>query len=246
MEHSTGPTSWLLQLPGLPHDPHYIHVNGAVLVTAGIVLLSLLANRQIKGRIEQNLVPSPKTSLFNIVDVLVEGLHKMVVDTIGAHGEQYFSMVAALFVFVLFSNLLGLLPHSAAPTASLSTTFALGLAVFFYYNVQGIRAHGIINYGKHFLMGLGVMGVPIALFELISHVARPITLALRLDLNMEIDHLLAGTFASLVAWIVPVPLLLFGVVVCTIQAFLFAILTSVYLQMATEHEHEDHEAHAHH
>jgi F-type H+-transporting ATPase subunit a len=225
-----------LRLPLLPHDEHYIHVNGAVLVTLFIVIVAFLANRALKGRIEENLVPSPKPSVMNAVDVLVEGLFKMVHDTIGHHGEKYFPMIATLFIFVLFCNLLGLLPHSSAPTANLNTTLGLGAAVFFYYNWMGIREHGIINYGKHFLMGMGFMGVPIAAFELLSHVLRPFTLGLRLFLNMTIDHLLAGSFASLVAWIVPVPLLLFGVVVCTIQAFLFATLTSVYLQMATEHE----------
>ncbi len=235
MEHG-GPTSWLLKLPLLPHDPAYIHVNGAVLVTLFILVVSIIANRRIMGKLEESLVPSPKISLVNVVDVLVEGLYKMVEDTIGHHGVKYFPMVATLFIFTLLCNLLGLLPHSSAPTSNLNTTLGLGGAVFLYYNYMGIREHGIVNYGKHFLMGMGVMGIPIAAFELLSHVLRPFTLGLRLFLNMTIDHLLAGSFASLVAWVVPVPLLLFGVVVCTIQAFLFATLTSVYLQMATEHE----------
>lgn len=235
MEHH-GPTSWLLRLPLLPHDPHYIHVNGAVLVTLFIFVISFLANRVIKSRIEEHLVPKAKPGLVNTIDMLIEGLHKMVVDSLGHGGEKYFSMIATLFIFVLLCNLMGLLPHGASPSASLNTTLGLGLATFVYYNIMGIKEHGVIGYAKHFLMGLGILGVPIAFFEVLSHVLRPFTLGLRLFLNLNIDHLLAGSFASLFAWILPVPLLLFGIVVCTIQAFLFATLTSVYLQMATEHE----------
>ena len=104
---------------------------------------------------------------------------------------------------------------------------------------MGIKSHGIVNYGKHFLMGLGLFGIPIAFFEMISHAIRPVTLGLRLAINLHIDHALASSFQEIFAWFLPVPLLLFGVLVCTIQAFLFAVLTSVYVQMATEHE-DDH------
>lgn len=246
MEHH-GPTSWLQHLPLLPHDAHYIHVNAAVVVFLIIAAFAVLANRAIRRRQNALIVPSPKFSVATLADLLVESLHGMVTGVLGPAGLVHFSIIGALFVFVLLSNLMGLLPLSSSPSGSMNTTIALGLVSFVYYNIMGVKAHGPVGYAKHFLMGLGVVGVPIAMFELLSHVLRPGTLGLRLFLNMTIDHLLAGSFASLFAWLLPVPLLLFGIVVSTIQAFLFAVLTAVYIQMATEHEeHGDHhEAHHH-
>ena len=235
MEHK-GPTSWLLHLPLLPHDSKYIHVNGAVLVFLGILAFSIAANRAIKGKLQANIIPSKRFGIGTIADFLVEGLYNLVIGILGHHGEEHFSFVAALFFFIYAGNLLGLLPLSGSPTADTNTTFALGAVSFVYYNVMGIKAHGLGGYAKHFLMGLGFMGLPIALLELISHSIRPVTLGLRLFINLHIDHMLVSAFQSLMAWVLPVPLLLFGIVVCTIQAFLFAVLSTVYIQMATEHE----------
>lgn len=240
MEHH-GPQSWLerfplTSIPFLPYEKSISHVNGALIVFGIILTVSTIARFRISGKLESFIIPPKKASLAGIIDILVESLHKMVIDTLGYHGKKHFPFIAALFIFVLLSNLMGLLPLSSSPSSSLNTTFALGGASFLYYNYMGIRAHGIVGYAKHFLMGLGIMGIPIALFEVLSHALRPFTLGIRLFLNLNIDHLLAGSFASLFEWVLPVPLLLFGVVVCTIQAFLFATLTSVYIQMATEHE----------
>ena len=235
MEHH-GPQTWLMHLPLLPQGAEWVHVNGAILVFLVITVVSIIARFRIAGKVDGLVIPAKKVSLAGMVDILVESLHNMVIGTLGHHGEKHFPFIAALFIFVLLSNLMGLLPLSESPSSSLNTTLALGVVSFVYYNVMGIKEHGVVGYAKHFLMGLGIMGVPIALFELLSHVLRPFTLGLRLMLNLKIDHLLAGSFAQLFEWLLPVPLLLFGVVVCTIQAFLFATLTSVYIQMATEHE----------
>ncbi len=232
-----GPESWLTKLPFLPQDRVWESVNGAVLVFTFILVVSFIFNRAIKGKIQENIIPKSKFGLFSVVDLLVEGLYNLIVGIVGHHyGIKVFPFIASVFIYVLLNNLLGLLPLSASPSSAFPIAFALGLSSFVFYNWMGVKSHGAAGYGKHFLMGLGVFGVPIAGFELISHVIRPFTLGLRLRTNMHIDHMLAGAFADLCKWIVPVPLLLFGVVVCTIQAFLFAVLTAVYVQMATEHE----------
>jgi F-type H+-transporting ATPase subunit a len=146
----------------------------------------------------------------------------------------------------LFCNLLGLIPYSSAPTSSVNTTFALGFAAFVYYNVMGIKEHGLIGYLKHFLMGLGAVGVLVAILEIASQMVRPVSLGVRLFVNMHVDHTVVLTFQNLFAWLLPVPLLMFGIVVSTIQAFVFAVLTAVYVQMATEHESSGDHAHGHH
>jgi len=246
MEHH-GPVSWVLSIPGLPHDPKWIGVNASVLLFVFLTVLAFAGRAALKGNVSNYIVPSPKGKLSSLLDLLIEGLYKMCQGTLGASADEHFPFVATLFIFVWFSNLMGLLPLGASPSGSLYTTFALGIATFVYYNLHGIKAHGLGGYLKHFLMGMGVAGVPIAFFELISHVLRPLTLGLRLNLNIQIDHMLGSVFGSIVSYIVPVPLMIFGIVVCTIQAFLFATLTSVYLQMATEHEHEhEHEGGHHH
>jgi F-type H+-transporting ATPase subunit a len=89
-------------------------------------------------------------------------------------------------------------------------------------------------------MGLGPAGIVIALLEMVSHLIRPFSLGIRLFVNMHVDHAVVHSFSTLTSWstwLVPVPLLLFGIVVCTIQAFVFAMLTAVYVEMATAHEH---------
>lgn len=236
MEHH-GPTSWLLSLPLLPHDPHYIHINGAIVIFLFVFICSLIANRILKRNPEAHIVPSPRLTLVSAVDVLIEGVYNMIADTLGDQTPKYFPFIASVFLFILFSNLLALLPFSAAPTANISTTFALGLASFVYFNVMGVKEHGFKGYLHHFLMGLGPAGVLVACVEMVSLAIRPLSLALRLYVNMHVDHTLLGAFQNLVAWVVPVPFLIFGIVVSTIQAFVFATLTAVYVQMATEHEH---------
>jgi F-type H+-transporting ATPase subunit a len=236
MEHH-GPTTWLLQLPFLPHDSAYVHINGAVLVFLFLLVCSLAANWLIRHRLEQHVIPSPRLTLVSFVDLMIEGLYGMITSTLGESGIKHFSFIASVFLFVLFGNLLGLLPYSGSPTANVNTTFALGGFAFIYYNIMGIREHGLVGYLKHFLMGLGLFGIPIAFLELISHAVRPISLSVRLFVNMFVDHALAAQFGEVFAWLLPVPLLFLGIVVCVIQAFVFATLTSVYVQMATEHEH---------
>ncbi|NBX75958.1 MAG: ATP synthase F0 subunit A [Proteobacteria bacterium] len=245
MEHH-GPISWLLLIPGLSHDPRWIGVNASLVLFLFIALLSFAGRAALKGGVANYIVPSPKAKLSTLLDLMIESLHKMCQGTLGAHADEHFPFIATLFIFVWFSNLMGLIPLAASPSASLYTTVALGLASFVYYNVHGIRAHGFVGYCKHFLMGMGLAGIPIAFFEVISHVLRPVTLGLRLNLNIQIDHMLGTVFGSMAKYIVPVPLMIFGIVVCTIQAFLFATLTSVYLQMATEHEDHGHEGEHHH
>ncbi len=225
-------------IPLLPQSEELVHVNGALVVLAIITVVALLANRAIKAKFNQQLVPDGKVSLINMMDAAIDGLRGMVVETIGETGERYFPFIATLFLFIFFSNFLGLLPFSAAPTANVNTTFALGIAAFVYYNVMGVKEHGIVGYLKHFLMGLGPAGVLVALLEIVSQFVRPLSLGIRLYVNMHVDHTVVMSFQNLFAWLLPVPLLLFGVVVCTIQAFVFAVLTAVYVQMATEHEHE--------
>jgi F-type H+-transporting ATPase subunit a len=231
-----GPTSWLLQIPGLPHDPSLIHINASVVVVSLIGIVSLLANLALKGKEEEHLIPRAKPSLVTVVDAIMDGLYNMIEGTLGHSVEKHVPFIASLFLYVFFNNLLGLLPYSSSSTSSVNTTLALGISSFLYYNIMGIKEHGFVGYMKHFLMGLGPAGILIAVLEMVSHVIRPVSLGIRLFVNMFVDHAVASKFSVLMAWVLPVPLLLFGVFVCTVQAFVFTTISAVYVQMATEHE----------
>lgn len=236
MEHH-GPESWLQQLPFLPHDPKYLAVNGGVLVFLFLTVFAILANLALRRAKDKALVPQPRFTMLSLADAVVDGLANMICGTLGPRGVEYVPFIGTLFLFVLLGNFLGLLPHSSAATSDVNTTFSLGFAAFVYYNWQGIKEHGPVGYAKHFLMGLGPLGVLIAMIELVSHAIRPLSLGVRLFVNMFVDHTVVLSFQSLFAWVLPVPLLLFGIVVSSIQAFVFATLTAMYVQMATEHEH---------
>ncbi len=234
-------TSWLLHLPLLPafmRTPEYLHVNGALIVFLGVVLFSAVAYFLLSRQQEKYIVPSPRLTLVSVLDLLIEALYNMVAGVLGEHTPRHFPFIASLFLFVFLCNLLGLLPFSAAPTANLNTAFALGIATFTYYNVMGVKAQGLRAYIHHFFMGLGAFGLPIALLEIVSQMVRPCSLGLRLFVNMHVDHTVVLSFQNLFEWFLPVPLLLFGIVVSTVQAFVFSILTSVYVQMAIETDHE--------
>lgn len=237
-EAAHGPTTWILSLPFLSHDPALVHVNGAILVFILIVAFSLAASIALRRNRARQVTPDGRVSFLNIADAMIEGIHGFITDTLGPEkGEKFVPFIGALFVFILFSNLLGLIPYSSAPTANTNTTFALGIAAFVYYNFLGVREHGLLGYLKHFLMGLGPAGVLVALLEIVSHLVRPLSLGIRLFVNMHVDHEVVLSFQNLFAWLLPVPLLMFGIIVSTIQAFVFAVLTAVYVQMATEHDH---------
>jgi F-type H+-transporting ATPase subunit a len=214
-----------------------IHVNGAILVFLFLTAISTLAYLGIRRNMEAYLVPNHRVTVVSVVDLVIESLWDMVEGILGHDAAKYFPFIASLFIFILGCNFLGLLPLSAAPTSNVNTTFALGISAFVYYNVMGIREHGLVGYLKHFLMGLGPAGVLVAILEIASQMVRPLSLGVRLFVNMHVDHTVVLSFQNLCAWLLPVPLLLFGIVVATIQAFVFAVLTAIYVQMATEHEH---------
>jgi len=154
----------------------------------------------------------------------------------GEHNAQrYLSLIGTLAFFIFFSNVLGLIPGFAPPTATLKTNLAIAGFVFVMTHVLGVREHGI-KYFKHFLGPVLWLSPLMLAIELISHIARPVSLSLRLMGNILADHKVVFSFFTLVPILVPVPFLLLGVLVCVIQTLVFVILTMVYISMAVAHE----------
>lgn len=171
-----------------------------------------------------------------LLEVVVGGLIDMLEDNIGKKGRAFLGLVGTLGLFILFSNLLGLVPFFSSPTVNLNMTVGCALVTFLYYNYQGIQAQGAVHYFKHFLgpqLALAPIMLPI---EIISHFSRVFSLSLRLFGNIFGEELVVAALGTMVAFVVPVPMMLFGVFGSMLQAFVFIMLTMVYLggAVATE------------
>jgi len=234
--------TWLGQIPGLNELPN--HVAMAILVGGLLVVLMLVARMQLarvtsaeNKAFEQGMIPQNKLNFFNFFEILAEQLYKLTESVIGHHdAPRFFPLIGTMFVFIFVSNLFGLIPGVLPATDNLNTTLALGAFVFIYYNVKGIQANGLA-YFKHFL-GPVIWLAPLMLpIELIGHLARPLSLGLRLRGNIMGDHMVLGIFNGLVPYVIPVIFYGLGVFVSFMQAFVFCLLTMVYISMATSHDH---------
>ena len=197
------------------------------LIMALLLLLSVLATKGLKA------VP---TGLQNFMEVIVGGIENNIVETMGEHGRPFFPLIATLALFILVSNLIGMIPGFYTPTANINTTAACAVVVFIATHVVGIKEHGF-KYVKHF-MGPIIWLAPMMFFiELIGHFSRVISLTLRLFGNMNGHELVLLIFFGLVPFLVPLPMMLLGILVSFIQAFVFMLLAMIYIQGAMEEAH---------
>lgn len=227
-----GHFTWF-SLLGVGH--HYTYVAVAGLVTALIVLLSVIA-RIALGSGEAAIAPAPGFSLKGVFEVVVEFINTLVVMVLGEHGKHYIPLFASVFFYIFFSNIFGLLPGMTASTSNMNAALSVGLFSFVMYNVLGVKENGL-GYFKHFL-GPVVWLAPLMLpIELISHAVRPMSLGLRLSGNMTGDHTVLGIFLDLVPVGIPVIFYGLGTFVSFVQAFVFTLLSMIYVMMATAHDH---------
>lgn len=200
-----------------------------LLVAAGLIAFFLLV--RLTMSVEK---PGPAQHLAEMIN---EGIGDLADQIIG-HGYQKFqAFVTCIFLFVLINNLLGLIPGVSAPTTSPWVPLGLALPTFLYYNYQGIRAQGVIGYAKHFCGPLWWMAWLLLPIELVSHFARIMSLTIRLYANMFASDMVTLGFFSLIPVGVPAIFLGLHVFVSIIQAFVFMLLSMIYLSLATAHEH---------
>jgi F-type H+-transporting ATPase subunit a len=211
--------------------PH--HVSYALLASAILIVVALVIRKSAK------LVP---TGVQNFVEIVAETILKLSEDTIGHHwGRTFFPLIGTIFMFILLCNLMGLIPGFACPTANLNTNAAMAVPVFLIYQFYGFRIHGI-KYINHYLgpmRSLPALPLMIMMFfiELIGHFVRPVTLSVRLFGNMTAKHMLLFVLGLMVPALIPVLILVLGVLVCVIQAYVFALLSTAYLAGAVEEAH---------
>ncbi len=210
------------------------HVLVTILVLMFVVWGSLAFFRGTHTA-DKGLVPPRKMNLRNFFEYVAESVYGMVEGALGKdNAARFFPLIGALFLFILFGNLIGLIPGFISPDDTLKTNVGLALFVFVLTHFYGFKEHGI-GYLKHFL-GPSIWLAPLMLpIELVSHLARPLSLSMRLMGNMLADHKVVFAFFALIPLVVPLPFMLLGLLVCFIQALVFCTLTMVYLSMAVSH-----------
>lgn len=197
------------------------------LVIVLLFVVSKLATSSIKA------VPS---GMQNFMEVVVDGVENMIVETMGEHGRPFFPLIATLAMFILVSNLIGLIPGFFPPTANINTTAACAVIVFISTHVVGIKHHGF-HYLKHFMGPIWWLAPIMFFIEVIGHLSRPVSLTLRLFGNMNGHELVLMIFFGLAPFLVPLPMMLMGVLVSFIQAFVFMLLAMIYIQGSLEEAH---------
>ena len=218
-------------------DTHFslAHVAGTVVVM-GFVLWGGLRFRAALATPEGRVLPPAGFGLRNFFEVFVESFYGLMQQVMGPElARKYLPLIGSLAFFIFFCNALALLPGFSPPTDTLKTNIALAVLVFLATHYFGVKENGLA-YFKHF-MGPIPWLIPLMLpIELISHIARAVSLSMRLMGNMASDHKVVATFTALVPLLVPVPFLVLGTLVVVVQTLVFCLLSMVYISMAVAHE----------
>jgi len=208
-----------------------------IIVIAGVLLLRgrLSVDRPTKGQ--------------QLLEMVIEQIRGLLDQVIGPYGRRYVPVIGTFAVFILIANLMAQVPGLGAPTENINVTGALGITSFLYFIGSGFRQQGF-RYLKHFMGGLSgamlfAIGWLIFVVEIISNTVRPVTLSLRLFVNMYADEQIGHAFLDLVAPIVPIFTIVLGIFVAFIQTFIFIMLSMVYLSETVPHEEHDSEDHGH-
>lgn len=204
------------------------HVCMALLVFAICVIVFPLMKRSYRR-------DAPEAAQ-NVLEVFVDFLRDVVKENIEHHRAKYLPIVGGFFFFILIGNAFGWFFFLQPPTANLNTTFALSISCFLFFNAAGIRAHGLFGYLKHFLGPVLLLSPLLFVIEMIGNFARMLSLAMRLFGNIFGEHMAKDIFTSFVPILAAWPVQALGLLAALLQAYIFALLTSVYIGGATAHE----------
>lgn len=206
---------------------HYWHVIMTFVVLLTILGFGLIASKRTAE------VPGKVQSVF---ELLVGGIYGMALDIMGEEGKPYIPLIFGLGLYVLFSNLIGIIPGFLAPTSNLNSTVAPAIVVFLFYQYIGLKKHGA-HYIKHFLGPVGWLAPLMLIIELIGHLARPLSLSMRLFGNIFGEELVISILFILVPFLVPLPMYFLGVFTSALQAYVFMMLSMIYISGALEEAH---------
>lgn len=222
LQHQILPTI----ITNLGFEP-YIHVFMTWTVMIIMFTVGFIVSRNLK------MVPG---RLQNLMEIIIGGLEDFVVSNIGEDGRKVFTVLCVLFIFILPSNLIGLVPGFDAPTANVNTNSSMAIFLFIYYNWIGIKRWGP-GYIKHFMGPVAALAPLMLLLEFISHIARPLSLTLRLFGNIKGEEIVLMLMFFLAPVFGSLPMYFLFILAKTIQAFIFFMLGMIYLKGSLEHAH---------
>jgi F-type H+-transporting ATPase subunit a len=226
----------------LAHMLHTEWIYLSAISAAGLLILVGLSVRRAVAGENGGVLPEEGISIRNVIEVIIEALGDLGEGTIGEDWRKYFPVVGTIFFFVLVSNFMSLIPGLLGSTSDANITFAFGILSFVVYNYVGIRQHGFKYIQQFQGPALGAKHIrlmtPIFLpLEIVLHIARILTLGIRLLANMFADHKVIGIFLGLVPIAVPAIFMGLGMFVSFLQALVFAILTMIYIGQALQEPH---------
>ncbi|HEY6306722.1 MAG TPA: F0F1 ATP synthase subunit A [Candidatus Angelobacter sp.] len=215
--------------PDHPEAPIPNHVAMEILVIAILIFIFVL--------IRSRLSVTKPGGLQHLAEMVNDFITKQSEEIIGPHSEKFTPFLTALFLFVLIGNVIGLVPGFDSPTGAIQITLGCALVAFVYYNFYGIRTQGVLGYLKHFAGPVWYLAWLLFPLEILSHLARVMSLSVRLYANMFAGDAVTNAFFGLVPVGIPVIFILLHLFVAILQAYIFTLLTTIYLQGAVAHEH---------
>ena len=216
----------------------YDYILGSILVLIFLTLAGLAIKSALSK--EDSVLPDEKFSIRTIFEILtIDFLFDLFTNMLGSkeNAKKYFPLLGASFFFILFANFLGIIPGFLPPTGNFNVPVACALVIFVMYNFYGFKENGLA-YLKHFAGPVIFLAPLMFIIEVISHFVRPVSLSLRLFMNITGDHLILGVFTNLVHYIIPAIFIGLGIFVSFLQAFIFTVLSAIYISLATAHEAE--------
>jgi F-type H+-transporting ATPase subunit a len=216
----------------------YDYILGSILVLIILTLAGLGIKKALSR--EDSVLPDEKFSVRTIFEILtIDFLFDLFTNMLGSkeQAKKYFPLLGASFFFILFANFLGIIPGFLPPTGNFNVPVACALVIFVMYNFYGFKENGLA-YLKHFAGPVIFLAPLMFVIEVISHFVRPVSLSLRLFMNITGDHLILGVFTNLVHYIIPAIFIGLGIFVSFLQAFIFTVLSAIYISLATAHEAE--------
>jgi F-type H+-transporting ATPase subunit a len=224
--------NWTQLIPGVGHAN--AHVATAAIAGGGLIVMAMVARAALPTD-PNDVAPSSRFSLRGVCEVMTEFIVNLSDQVIGKGNRSFVPMFGALFLFILANNLIGLIPGMTPATDNYNTTLAIGFFSFVVYNYMGLKESGWA-YLKHFWGPIWWLGPLLLVIELLSHLIRPFTLGLRLMGNIKGDHSVVGAFLDLAPFGAPVPFYILGLFVAFMQAFVFTLLSMLYVSLAIQHE----------
>jgi len=210
--------------PGAPIPAHIVF---AVLVAIFIIVFFKLISKK------PSLLPNPLQSFAEYIYSMFDNL---MYNLAGDKGRKYTHMIGTIGIFIFCCNIAALFPGFEAPTSNLNVTVGSAIFVFIYYNFQGIKEYGILKYIKHLAGPYPALAPIFFPIEIISHLSRPLSLSIRLFGNIMGEDMVIIIIASLVPYIVPLPMMAFAIFTSFVQALVFTMLSAVYIAGAVASE----------